>query len=43
MINNLSVGKVLAFKTVDGDYGLLRVDNILTGDNGSIEITVKVQ
>ncbi len=42
-INNLSVGKVLAFKTADEHYGLIRIDNIIADDTGSIEITVKVQ
>jgi hypothetical protein len=42
-INNLAVGKVLAFETVDELYGLIRIDKINGTTDGSIEITVKVQ
>lgn len=42
-INNLSVGDVLAFETADEKYGLIRIDNIIQGDDGSIDITVKIQ
>jgi hypothetical protein len=42
-INNLSVGKVLAFETVEEIYGLIRIDAINGTADGSIEITVKVQ
>lgn len=42
-IVNLSVGQVLAFETWDEVYGLIHIDNIITGANESIEITVKRQ
>ncbi len=42
-INNLSVGKVLAFETAEEKYGLIRIDNITGTTDGSIDITVKVQ
>jgi hypothetical protein len=42
--NDLSVGDVLAFKTVEEKFGLIRVDAINGANNaGTIEITVKVQ
>ena len=42
-INNLSIGKVLAFETAGEIYGLIRIDAITGTSDGSIEITVKVQ
>jgi len=42
-INNLSAGNVLAFFTSDEKYGLIRIDNIMSAEDGTIEITVKVQ
>ena len=42
-INNLSVGKVLAFETWDENFGLIQINNITGADYGSIDITVKVQ
>jgi hypothetical protein len=42
-INNLIVGKVLAFETWDENYGLILIDNITGTADGSIDITVKVQ
>jgi hypothetical protein len=42
--NDLAVGDVLAFKTVDETFGLIRIDAIDGANNaGTIEITVKVQ
>lgn len=42
-INNLSVGKVLAFETWDEKYGLIHINNITGTADGTIDITVKVQ
>ncbi len=42
-INNLAVGKVIAFKTVAGKIGIIKVTDIQPGDAGSITISVKVQ
>jgi len=42
-INNLVPGQVLAFKTWDELYGLIRIDAVHVGDDGSIEFTVKIQ
>lgn len=42
-INYLSTGDVLAFETAGELFGLIRIDNIITGANGLMEITVKVQ
>lgn len=42
-INNLSVGKVLAFETWDEKYGLIHINNITGTSDGSIDITVKIQ
>ncbi len=36
-------GDVIAFKTEDGRNGLLRVEDVVTGNNGTIRISVKVQ
>ena len=42
-VTNLTNNKVLAFKTADDEYGLIRIDNITTtGPYPSIKITVKV-
>ncbi len=40
-LNSLQVGNVLAFLTAGGDYGLLRVDAIVEGADGTITISVK--
>lgn len=42
-VNQLSQNDVIAFETVDGKMGLIKVDNISTGATGSITITVKIQ
>jgi len=42
-INQIAVGDVLAFKTVSGKLGLIRVTDIATGAAGSITYNVKVQ
>jgi hypothetical protein len=42
-ITNLSAGKYLAFITASGMKGLIKVESMTTGDNGSITISVKVQ
>jgi len=42
-INQIAVGDVLAFKTVSGKLGLIRVTDIATGNAGSITYNVKVQ
>jgi hypothetical protein len=42
--NDLAVGDVLAFKTADQKFGLIRIDAINgTNNAGTIQITVKVQ
>ena len=40
---NLSVGDVIAFETVDGNKGLIKVAAITTGNTGTITIDVKIQ
>lgn len=42
-ITNLAAGKYLAFIAASGKKGLIKVENLTTGDNGSITISVKVQ
>jgi hypothetical protein len=42
-VNHLEIGNVLGFITVTGKRGLIKVDNITDTDNGTIEISVKVQ
>ena len=46
-VNTLDIGNVIAFKTVTGKVGLIKVTNLVAGTsgvtNGSITITVKVQ
>jgi hypothetical protein len=41
-LNSLQVGNVLAFLTAGGDYGLIRVDAIVEGADGTISISVKI-
>ncbi len=41
-LNSLQVGDVLAFLTADGNYGLIRVDAIVEGADGTISISVKI-
>jgi len=41
-LNGLQVGDVLAFLTAGGNYGLLRVDAIVEGTDGTISISVKI-
>lgn len=40
---NLKAGEVWAFKTAGGKYGLLKVLNVITGTDGSLGMTVKIQ
>ncbi len=42
-IATLAVGNVLLFKTVTGKYGMIKVNNIAVGADGTIDISVKVQ
>ncbi len=42
-IATLAVGDVLLFKTVTSKYGLIKVNNIAVGADGTIDISVKVQ
>jgi len=42
-IGELSLDQVIAFVTVSGKHGLIRVKNIVINSNGSITIDVKVQ
>ncbi|HRZ21614.1 MAG TPA: hypothetical protein P5184_08090, partial [Bacteroidales bacterium] len=39
----LAVGDILLFKTVTGKYGMIKVNNIAVGADGTIDIAVKVQ
>lgn len=41
--NSLSVGKVVAFTTVAGKKGLIKINRITTGATGDITVDVKVQ
>lgn len=42
-IGQLAVGNVIAFKTVTGKYGIIKVTEIVAGADGQITIDVKVQ
>ncbi len=42
-ITNLTAGKYLAFITTSGMKGLIKVETMTAGDDGSITISVKVQ
>jgi hypothetical protein len=42
-ITSLAVGDVLLFKTVTSKYGMIKVNNIAVGADGTIDISVKVQ
>lgn len=42
-VNNLTAGKILAFETVGAKKGLIKVDQITEGSNGSIKITIKMK
>ncbi|HNS18491.1 MAG TPA: hypothetical protein PKH94_06340 [Bacteroidales bacterium] len=42
-IATLAVGDVLLFKTVTAKYGMIKVNNIAVGADGTIDISVKVQ
>ena len=42
-IATLAVGDVLLFKTVTSKYGMIKVNNIAVGADGTIDISVKVQ
>ncbi len=41
-LSDLNVGDVLAFLTAGGNYGLIRVDDIVEGADGTINISVKI-
>lgn len=42
-LGTLAIGNVIAFKTVTGKHGLIKVVNIVTGAAGDITIDVKVE
>ena len=42
-IATLAAGNILLFKTVTGKYGMIKVNNIAVGADGTIDISVKVQ
>lgn len=41
--NGLAAGNILAFETVGGKKGLIKIDQITEGSNGSIKITIKMK
>ncbi len=42
-ISDIQVGNILAFKTAAGKLGLIKIDNIAAGTDGTITYTAKVQ
>jgi hypothetical protein len=42
-INQIAVGDILGFVAANGKHGLIKIDNIVAGADGTIEISVKVQ
>lgn len=40
---NISVGQIWAFKIQSGKIGLIRIDNVVQGDAGKVELSIKLQ
>jgi hypothetical protein len=42
-INQIAVGDLISFVAANGKTGMIKIDNIVTGTDGTIDISVKVQ